>query len=170
VEQQSLKTERLTLRAPHPDDAEMIALALSDFGVTRWLAQVPYPYSVDMAVEWLARTENCWPELAIVAYEGAAIGCVDTKRASIGYWLTRAAWGKGFMTEAATAMRDDFFQRSTADNLASGFFQGNRASEGVLTKMGFTKAGETTMLNIAQNAELPHTNMTLSRTDWEANQ
>lgn len=170
MDDNSLKTERLTLRAPIASDADMITRALSDFGVTKWLAQVPFPYSDGMAQDWLARSENRWPELAMVTHNDVAIGCVDTKGGSIGYWLARDAWGQGFMTEAATAMRDHFFQNSDASVLNSGYFKGNAASEGVLRKMGFDATEETTMYNVAQAKDLPHINMALSRATWEASQ
>jgi len=168
MDDNKLKTERLTLRAPRAQDADMITHALSDFDVTRWLAQVPFPYVDGMAQEWLARPENRWPELAMVTHGDVAIGCVDTKGASIGYWLTRDAWGQGFMTEAATAIRDHFFLNTDASILGSGFFKGNAASENVLRKLGFDATEETTMYNIAQGQDLPHINMALSRASWEA--
>ena len=170
MDDNKLKTERLTLRAPRAQDADVVTRALSDFDVTRWLAQVPFPYDDGMAQEWLARPENCWPELAMVTHDDVVIGCVDTKGASIGYWLARDAWGQGFMTEAASAMRDHFFLNTDAPILRSGFFNGNTASENVLRKLGFDATEETTMYNIAQGQDLPHINMALQRTVWEARQ
>ncbi len=166
----SIQTNRLTLRAPLASDAAMIAEGLSDFAVTKWLAQVPFPYDQSLADSWLARPENRWPELAMIVHNGQAIGCVDTKGGSIGYWLTRSAWGQGFMTEAASAMRDHYFKSTTEPFLKSGFFKDNAASQGVLTKLGFTPTGETQLFNLAQNKTLPHQNMGLTRTDWEASQ
>jgi len=167
VDETSLKTERLTLRAPIQSDATMITHALSDFEVTRWLAQVPFPYVDGMAQEWLARSENRWPELVIVTYYDKAIGCVDTKGASIGYWLARTAWGQGFMTEATVTMRDHFFLNTDAPVLRSGFFKGNVASENVLRKLGFNATNEVSMYNLAQDKDLPHINMELTRSTWE---
>lgn len=166
----SLKTDRLTLRAADVSDARFVALALNDLDVSRWLAQVPFPYTTEMAKAWLGAAENQWPDLAVIMHNDTPIGCVDTKDGEFGYWLARSAWGQGFMTEAATAARDDFFQRSDADVLRSGVFEGNAASEGVLRKLGFARTGQSTRHNTAQGDDLPHIDMALTREHWEASQ
>ena len=161
-------TDRLTLRAPEPQDAAFITTALSDFDVTKWLAEVPFPYEHAMAKDWLSFPSTSWPDVAIVIHEGRGIGCVDTKGGSIGYWLAREAWGHGFMTEAAGAMRDAYFNRTAADEMRSGYFAGNAGSSGVLRKLGFTATSESMLNNTAQGCALPHINMKLTRADWEA--
>ncbi|MDB2369273.1 GNAT family N-acetyltransferase [Octadecabacter sp.] len=161
-----LTTDRLVLRAPVVADAAFLSRILSVPEVTRWLANVPCPYAEDMAVGWLSQPQNSWPDLAMVTLDGALIGCVDTQGASIGYWLDPAYHGRGYMTEAAGAARDAFFERSDASALGSGFFEGNVASEGVLRKLGFQSDGEIMMHNVSQGRDIRHLNMVLTRADW----
>ena len=51
-----LKTERLTLRPLHPDDAEALHRLVNDWEVTRTLAEIPYPYPRALADEWIEST------------------------------------------------------------------------------------------------------------------
>ncbi|MCF3936016.1 GNAT family N-acetyltransferase [Acuticoccus sp. M5D2P5] len=44
-----LKTERLLLSAPTPDDRAAIQRLADDYDVSRWLMRVPHPYTLDDA-------------------------------------------------------------------------------------------------------------------------
>ena len=60
---------------------------------------------------------------------------------SIGYELSRAYWGNGFMPEALRAMVQYGFERRKVDVLAIGHFQGNERSRRVIEKCGFRREG-----------------------------
>lgn len=163
----SLKTKRLTLREPLASDAEAIASGLNDFSVSKWLAPVPHPYDLRMAEEWLVQTTTGAPHIAMICIAEKVIGAVDARNGILGYWLLPAYWGQGIMTEAASAMRDCFFKTTEDAVLKSGFFAGNTASRNVLGKLGFEITGEDTEFNAAQNAELAHVTLELTRAKWE---
>src|SRR5690606_41717516 len=55
-----LRTPRLLLRPPRPDDAPCYALGIGEFAVARWLTHLPWPYTLSMASDWLRQApENC---------------------------------------------------------------------------------------------------------------
>ena len=75
---------------------------------------------------------------------GAFIGWFSLKYAGkssdieIGYRLMPDAWGRGFATEGAAAMRDYGFDDLGLGRIIGVTHAGNRASQHVLTKIGMT--------------------------------
>lgn len=150
-----LKTERLTLRPLHPDDAEALHRLVNDWEVTRTLAELPYPYPRALADEWIASTaqqlaEGAAYHLAITGQEGdtetlvGVIGLrVDAERRSgrLGYWVGRAFWGHGVATEAAKRMTSWAFANLPLDLITADVTEGNLASAAVLRRVGFREVG-----------------------------
>lgn len=130
---QTLTTERLTLRAPRMSDAADIVCAVDDREVTKWLTQLPYPYTHADAVDFISCQTS--GKTFMMAIDEVVIGCIGTQ-GEFGYWLGRSHWGQGLMTEASNAVLNWHFTRD-AENLQSGHAIGNERSRRVLLKMGF---------------------------------
>ncbi|WP_196260158.1 GNAT family N-acetyltransferase [Pelagibacterium limicola] len=169
--QPEIETLRLVLRRPRLRDAPRIAALLNDYEVTKNLARVPYPYTMQMAFDWLIRQKREWsPEsitFAICEKEAGLIGFCGTHREGrlpeIGYWLGRAYWGKGYMTEATRAVIDWYFSHSTGDTLVSGVFHFNTASLRIQDKLGFVRTRIGKRICLAQKAEIDHIETELTR-------
>ena len=56
----------------------------------------------------------------------------------IGWMLAPSAWGRGFGTEAATAVRDEAFERVGLDQVFALYYPDNVASGRILEKLGMT--------------------------------
>lgn len=81
---------------------------------------------------------------------GAGLGFVDTTtfgpgwgdvapdEIEIGWMLTPAAWGRGYATEAARAIRDEAFERLGLGSLLAGYHPENTASGRIMEKLGMT--------------------------------
>ncbi|MEM8592596.1 MAG: GNAT family N-acetyltransferase [Pseudomonadota bacterium] len=134
-----LKTERLVLRLPEKGDAAWIAREIANPKVHRWLTHPPRPYTLADAHEWLARVAGD-PLVRLIAFKGRPVGMVSITDGDLGYWLEEAAWGQGFMTEAAHALVA-FYYETRGGELLSGWLDGNAGSEGVLRKLGFADTG-----------------------------
>lgn len=162
----SIVTERLTLRPLTRADIPRIVELVNDFEVSRWLTVVPFPYTAADGHEFLDFLEGSGPldTLAIIAPEGM-VGVVGTG-GSLGYWLGREYHGQGYMTEAATALVDHYFQTSDAEILHSGYFTGNNASSSVLTKLGFVPNGGEHVNSVAQGIEVTLEKVVLTRKLW----
>ncbi len=130
---ETITTERLTLRGPQPSDAAAIVQEVNDKSVSDWLTQVPYPYGLADAEDFIARqtTGKTW----LLCRDDQAIGCIGLV-GEFGYWIGRAHWGQGFATEAATAVLGWHFEQSN-ETIQSGHALGNDRSRRVLCKMGF---------------------------------
>jgi RimJ/RimL family protein N-acetyltransferase len=170
----TLRTARLVLRQPRPDDIEAIVRLLNNFRVAGTLARVPYPYRVADANAWLATRRADKPpaetgfslELpgqGVVGHCGFHPGPLG---AVIGYWLGEPFWNRGFMTEAAAAVLDWYFAETAAAAVYSGVFTFNRASLAVQRKLGFTETGVSRMHCLARNEEVRHIDTTLTRARW----
>ena len=110
-----LRTERLTLRPPRPDDADAIHRLVNDWEVVRMLSRLPFPYPRALTDEWIASTATQMEDgsayhLAITGAENGTemlIGCVGLRLdeaprvADLGYWVGRKFWGHGVAREAA---------------------------------------------------------------------
>lgn len=163
----TLRTARLTLRAPQPRDARVITKALNNIEVSRWLAVVPFPYGITDA-EWFINENKkgrfgAWLIWADDAFVGT-IGLDD----ELGYWLAQDAWGQGYATEAGQAVLAHHFAKGTTDIVKSSHFEQNEASRNVLTKLGFIDVGAHVHFSKARDVDVPGRSMTLTRDRWRA--
>lgn len=145
-----LVTKRLLLRRPMAGDAGAIIDIVGDWDVARCLARVPHPYGpadaaffLDQVVpaEWVwAITLQGFDELVGV------VGLTPNEgedAAELGYWLSRAQWGRGVATEAGEAVVSYGFKMLGLPYITSGYFEENPASGRVLGKLGFVETGRT---------------------------
>lgn len=118
-----LRTARLELRALSLADVPAYQRHFVDYEVIRGLARgVPWPYppggvesflrEVLLPLQGASRwTWGLFPTAALAE----CIGVVDLWREGCpenrGFWLGRAFWGQGLMTEAVTAVKDHAFTR-----------------------------------------------------------
>ena len=158
-----IRTERLRLIPLSPMDAADITLLITDWDVIRMLARAPYPYTIDDARAWLAKAKDYPWEYAI--YADRFMGVVGIT-GHLGYWLGKPFWGQGYMTEAAGGLVDAYFSKTRADQIVSGAFADNPASQGVLRKLGFAETGRSRCPCPARGGEVDHIDMILSRADW----
>lgn len=97
-----------------------------------------------------------WPDhgfgwrAALVAETGLWVGFVGlnhvgpeateitTDEVEIGWWLRPEAWGQGFATEGATALRDEAFGRAGLDRIIGRFRPENVASGRIMQRLGMT--------------------------------
>ena len=174
-----LETERLSLRAPTPSDADAIAAQIGDFEVSKMLSRVPHPYSLTDAQEWISRVHPTgWGTAGcpfVVLSGTTLVGVVGLDRmreieggkiSQLGYWFGRAHWRKGYATEAARAVVKYAFDDLGLAGLNSGHFKENCRSGQVLTKLGFRYAGERPIYCLARDEDLPHVDVVLTRAQW----
>jgi RimJ/RimL family protein N-acetyltransferase len=145
-----IETERLVLRRPGLQDAARVADLINDYDVARMLTRVPHPYSLDDAEAFLGSQEAreasfliehpTFGPIGMVGLHGGANDLTPLPIPELGYWLGRTFWGKGFATEAATAVLGWAKARGMRA-AASGHYADNPASARVLEKAGFLYTG-----------------------------
>jgi RimJ/RimL family protein N-acetyltransferase len=176
----AVRTRRLVLRPVRLDDAEAIRAQIVDWEVMRWLSQPPWPYTLQDATDYI---RSCSPDgLTTTAFAitraGALVGVIDMRvnRAplpqrgpgpNLGFWLGRAHWGNGYVTEAARGLVACAFAAGVADTIYSGAFADNAASLRVQEKLGFVRDGETLLYARPRGREFPHVNTRLVRSAFQ---
>lgn len=173
-----IRTGRLTLRRPAAGDAAAIAAALANYRVSKMLTQVPQPYHLEDAEDWLGwlseEGQGNWvfaitlggvrailsPQ-AEAGDSGAAdhlIGVVAIERRDaegregwhIGYWLAESHWRKGIMTEAVNAVIARFFAAHMGGTLHAAAIADNTASLKLQGKLGFDVTGVADTYSVAR--------------------
>jgi len=151
-----LTTERLTLRPFAAADAAELHRLINDWEVCRTLAAVPFPYSRDLADEWIASSHASLAEgrawhLAITGQEAdkeVVVGGVglrldkDARTARLGYWVGRRFWGHGVASEAAGKLARWAMANLNLDRLEATVATDNPGSIAVLRRIGFRHVGE----------------------------
>ena len=158
------RTERLLLRPGWAEDAPALAQAIADEMIVRNLAVVPWPYSLRDAEAFLAAPRDpVLPSMLIFERtdaEPVLVGsCGLGRRASgnveLGYWISRPFWGRGFATEAGSALVQIARALGIARLEASHFID-NPASGRVLEKLGFQSTGMIApRMSCARGMEIP---------------
>ncbi|MDJ1008673.1 MAG: GNAT family N-acetyltransferase [Paracoccaceae bacterium] len=162
-----LSTARLELRPMGPQDVGALVAGVGNYDVTRWLSQVPYPYSAADAEDFLSgRVAGSGLHWGIDAGDGL-IGVISIDD-ELGYWLARPAWGMGYGFEAARAVVDHWFFELEQEELVSGYLAGNDRSARVLTCLGFREQTVELRPSRALSQDVACHIVRLDRDGWEA--
>ncbi|MFA5949833.1 MAG: GNAT family N-acetyltransferase [Hyphomicrobium sp.] len=153
-----MRTRRLKFREIDVQDVPRIAHYAGDWDVARMTARIPYPYSEQLAFDWMANLAEDEFVRAIL-FEGEMIGAVGyipngNGTAEIGYWLGKPWWGRGFATEAASALMRHCFLDAGFTGLTCCHFTDNAGSARVIAKLGFRRSGMCTAWCDARQAEV----------------
>lgn len=147
-----LDTPRLHLRPLELGDADALFQFASDPEVSKMMSWDPHKDRSDtvgflerMRAAYDAGTGMGWA----IVHEGAVAGVISVEgirwefrawrmdKAEIGYWLGRPHWGKGLMSEAATAVLRWSFETLGLHKVTIGCVEGNEASRAIIEKLGF---------------------------------
>ncbi|MEQ9519581.1 MAG: GNAT family N-acetyltransferase [Parvibaculum sp.] len=173
----ALAGNKLRLRPFSAEDAPRVAELLNNWNVASMLARVPFPYTQEGAVTWIA-THNerreagtDWP-FAIETKNGL-VGTIGIHQSGsdtmeLGYWIGEPYWGKGITSEAARVLINFSFDILNLETLASNHYADNPASGRILTKSGFEKTGEGIRPCLARDKDLPSIEYHLTRERWQA--
>ena len=159
------RTSRLTLRPGWPEDARALSEAIGHEAVVTRLARVPWPYALGDAQTFLQRQRGgSDPFFLILLHEGSdtrLIGGIGIHQEAdgvpqLGYWLTPAAWGRGYATEAGAAVVSMARHALGHKRLHAWHFVDNPASGRVLAKLGFHPTGRIEpRFSLARGGETP---------------
>lgn len=165
-----ITTRRLILREPSLDDAPSYALGVSEYDVARFLTQLPYPYTLAMAMDWLRQARPATPDRALLVIElpgRGVIGCVSLLD-ELGFWIARPHWNRGYVTEAATALLDWHFAEGEAEPVTSSAHTDNAASLAVQRKLGFVATRREMRFSQTLQHNVEHVVTRLGRSEWQA--
>lgn len=146
-----IQLARCTVRSWRPEDAVSLAKYANDREI--WLNlrdRFPHPYTLEDAERFILSALSQDPEDRFaIAIDGEAVGSIgfmigtDVERisAEIGYWLARAYWGRGIMSEALEAVTRYAIEAMSLTRVFALPFAHNPASARVLEKAGYQLEG-----------------------------
>lgn len=161
-------TSRLILRPARPDDAPHYALAIGEYAIARWLTHLPWPYTLSMASDFLRMAPTNGPERALFIIDLPGKGLIGACSLldEFGFWIARPHWGKGYVTEAATALIDWHFAQSHMETLKCGTQWDNKPCLRVQAKLGFVEQERQMRFSQALQHNVEHVITALNRTEW----
>jgi RimJ/RimL family protein N-acetyltransferase len=145
-----LETERLLLRELTLEDAEALLEVYRDSEVMRYIGTGATFQDVEEVRERMRRARDHYARRGfgfwgvVEKATGKLIGACGIKELEggpdieVGYHLARAAWGRGYATEAAGACLRYAFERVGLDRVLGVVQPPNGASRRVLEKIGMT--------------------------------
>lgn len=147
-----LETERLILRMWTFEDADALFEICRDAEVMLHIGDGKPYKTIEKAREflnWVAlyQKENGFCRWAVIEKSSEKIvgSCgfarLDTGEIDLGYLFARDSWGKGYATEAGGACLKYYFERIGAEKIIAMTDVDHKASQNVLTKIGFTPRG-----------------------------
>jgi RimJ/RimL family protein N-acetyltransferase len=148
-----LESERLRLRSLLLEDAPLIYEYMRDSEIAANTLNIPFPYPEGAAEEWIEAANEANREgkgftfaIALKA-PPTFIGSIGLgvehhhQRAEIGYWIGKAYWGHGYVTEAVRRLIAFGFDDLNLNRIHARYFDCNPASGRVMQKAGMTYEG-----------------------------
>jgi RimJ/RimL family protein N-acetyltransferase len=169
-----LRTARLILRAPHPDDADAVAVLINDRRIAENTARIPHPYTRADAEAFIAGAQTRADATFYVTLHdgtlvgGCGLGRLRGNEPEIGYWYGVPYWSRGYATEGAQALIEFAFVEQGYELLHAGARVSNPASRRVLEKCGFEWIGVVLQRSLALGASVPSDRFRLTRERWHA--
>jgi len=175
-----IETKRLWLRWPRLADAPAMERYCAKWEVARYTTRIPHPYPKGSAERFVyaAREANALGReltlvLTTISTPAKAIGTISLERRgadrlTLGYVLAPEVWGRGYATEAVSAMVKAAFRLSQASAMDANVACANDASRRVLEKAGFAQVGRGMRGAPARGAMVESDVFALKREDWAA--
>lgn len=146
-----LRYGAIALRLPRDSDLAAIVAACQDPEIPRW-TRAPNPYRESDGREFLHACEESWREETGVVFavtwveEDALIGTIgarllENQVGEVGYWVDRAARGRGVAPAAVRALSDWCFLEAGLERLQLLAEPENVASQRVAEKAGYQREG-----------------------------
>ncbi|MDD5463752.1 MAG: GNAT family protein [Candidatus Moranbacteria bacterium] len=148
-----IKTKRFILRPMVLKDAKDIARNINNWNVIKNLSQLPFPYELKHAKQFIGRKEKEMkkekPEnyLMVIEIDGEVVGSIGAHqivhghKAELGYWLAEKHWGQGIMPEAVKKFMTHIFSEFKLHRIYAYACANNKGSMRVMEKVGMKFEG-----------------------------
>jgi [ribosomal protein S5]-alanine N-acetyltransferase len=144
------------------NDSQVIAQLLMNYNVSKYLWEVPNPYSIQDALEFIKCANSDFKTMKALHFaieykimpgtrnNSKFVGTISVKnidlvnrKAALGYWIGEQYWGRGIASECLKLIIDYAFSvKLGMKQLCAYVFPENKASIRVLEKNGMNKVRE----------------------------
>lgn len=138
-------------------DANNIS-SLMTYNVSKSLWEVPYPYTLDNALNFIDSSHKEFRSFKTVNFAilykknpepNGLVGIIglkniniDERKANLGYWIGESFWGNGIASESVKLVINYAFSVLRLEEVYAYVYSQNKPSMRVLEKNGMTKVGE----------------------------
>ena len=137
---------------------------LMSYNISKSLWQVPYPYTVENAANFITSSHRDFESQKAVNFAiryknnpedvSRLVGTIslknvnfDKKKATVGYWIGELYWGNGIATESVALVITYAFSMLGLEEICAYVFSENKASIRVIEKNGMIKKQELNEFN-----------------------
>ena len=151
-----LHTENLVIKKPSEKHLKSLIKELNNWNISKWLIEVPYPYSIDDAKYWVKKTKQDQYSLNIYL-KNKLIGGVslsnqrENSKWELGYWIGEEYWGNGYAIEACENLISYFFSNTNNSIIYASHMKDNIKSKKIIIKLGFKLVGSGKKFSISRN-------------------
>ena len=153
-QQPALKTARLILRPWNTGDAAALHRLAGEREIADTMISIPHPFTEQYAESWIAGHAkdyaggNALHFAITLASTGSLVGAVELRaidaehsHAELSVWVGVEWWGRGFATEATTAVLRHGFEQLSLNRIVAFHMVRNPASGRVLERIGMRQEG-----------------------------
>ena len=154
-------SDNLFIKKPSTNNLNSLISNLNNWNIVKWLINVPYPYNIDDALEWLEITKreelclNIFLKKKLIGGISIASKGINTNF-DLGYWISEDYWGRGYALEASKLLIAHFFSNTSQNKIYSGHIINNKKSKKILETLGFVKISEGKVFSLSKQKKVDH--------------
>ena len=163
-----LHTNNLIIKKPSEKYLKSLIKELNNWNISKWLIEVPYPYSIDDAKYWVKKTKQDQYSLNIYL-KNKLIGGVslsnqrENSKWELGYWIGEEYWGNGYAIEACENLISYFFSNTNNSIIYASHMKDNIKSKKIIIKLGFILVSSGKKFSISRNEMVEDLNYELRK-------
>lgn len=163
-----LHTDNLVIKKPSEKHLNFLIKELNNWNISKWLIEVPYPYSIDDAKYWVKKTKQ--DEYSFNIYlKNKLIGGVslsnqrENSKWELGYWIGEEYWGNGYAIEACENLISYFFSNTNNSIIYASHMKDNIKSKKIIINLGFKLVSSGKKFSISRNEMVEDLNYELRK-------
>jgi len=163
-----LHTNNLIIKKPSEKHLNSLIKELNNWNISKWLIEVPYPYTVDDAKYWVKKTKqdeysfNIFLKNKLIG--GVSLGNLrENSKWELGYWIGEEYWGNGYAIEACENLISYFFSNTNNSIIYASHMKDNIKSKKIIINLGFKLVSSGKKFSISRNEMIEDLNYELRK-------
>ncbi len=163
-----INTLNLVIKKPNIKDIPSLIDQLNNWNISKWLVEVPFPYSIKDAYYWIKKTEE--DEFSFnIYFKNKLIGGISIanklikNKWELGYWIGEEYWGNKYAKEACESLIKFFFTNTSINTIYASHMNGNIKSNKIILSLGFKKLGIGKKYSVSRKEEIEDINYQLMK-------
>ena len=163
-----LHTDNLVIKKPSEKHLNSLIKELNNWNISKWLIEVPYPYSIDDAKYWVKKSKQDQYSFNIYL-KNKLIGGLslsnqrENSKWELGYWIGEEYWGNGYAIEACENLISYFFSNTNNSIIYASHMKDNIKSKKIIIKLGFKLVSSGKKFSISRNEMVEDLNYELRK-------